>query len=156
MMMLKRLSTCSLANQRISVVLRGFCSAQNSSGGDDGKKQPKFNLGIPKDFKGSNTIDAEKQKLRPPERVHPFRRTYNILKKDIVSIPHHLGLRMADDRDAIFPEHVDILIIGGSTIGSSAAFWLKDKAREGLRIAVIEKDSTVSVCVSVYVTKTRQ
>ena len=38
----------------------------------------------------------------------------------------------------------DIAIIGGGAIGSSVAFWLKQRNR-GLRIHVIERDDTVSM-----------
>lgn len=46
-----------------------------------------------------------------------------------------------------FPKHADIVIIGGGAIGSSVAYWLKEKSGfEGLRVVVIEKDTTYSKC----------
>lgn len=41
----------------------------------------------------------------------------------------------------IFPEHCDVLVIGGGAVGSSVAYHLKERALEGLRVVVVEKDS---------------
>lgn len=44
----------------------------------------------------------------------------------------------------IIPNECDILIVGGGAIGSSIAYWLKQKIyREELKVVVIEKDPTV-------------
>ncbi|XP_062870739.1 FAD-dependent oxidoreductase domain-containing protein 1 [Trichomycterus rosablanca] len=44
------------------------------------------------------------------------------------------------------PERADIVIIGGGVIGWSIAYWLKNKnrARDGVRVVVVEKDPTYS------------
>lgn len=44
-----------------------------------------------------------------------------------------------------FPSDVDICIIGGGAIGSSIAYFLKEKAKHELNIVVVEKDKTVSM-----------
>lgn len=44
----------------------------------------------------------------------------------------------------IFPKTVDVLIVGGGVIGSSIAYWIQNKCRDGITIAVVEKDSTVN------------
>lgn len=48
-----------------------------------------------------------------------------------------------DGRPENLPQHCDVLIIGGGCMGSSIAYWLKQRALEGLRIVVVEKDPTV-------------
>lgn len=149
-MLLRGLSLRVPSVPRYTAVIRNFCSnIQGPSDGDNKKSSPAdWHLGVPKDFEGHNTINEEKQALRPPEPMDPFKRAIKIFKRDILNTPYHLGLRPADDRDEIFSEHVDILIVGGGTIGSAIAFWLKERARDGLRVVVIDKDLTVSVTSS--------
>lgn len=85
----------------------------------------------------------DKRDLRPPPPEHPISRTINILKRDVKSLPRVFGFK-TDDDGYIFPTHCDVVVIGGGAIGSSIAFWLKEKARDGLRVVVVEKDKTVS------------
>ncbi len=71
---------------------------------------------------------------------HPVTRTLNILKHDFKSL-------VDPDLPPLleFASHVDICIIGGGIMGSSIAYWLKQRVpREGLSITVIEKDPGVS------------
>lgn len=44
------------------------------------------------------------------------------------------------------PERADIVIVGGGVVGWSIAYWLKrkEKARDALRVVVVEKDPSVS------------
>lgn len=44
-----------------------------------------------------------------------------------------------------FEAYCDVLIIGGGAMGSSTAYWLTKKARNGLKVVVLEKDFTVSI-----------
>lgn len=51
-----------------------------------------------------------------------------------------------------FPKEVDILVIGGGIMGSSVAYWLKQRAPESFSLAVVERDLTYSrssTCLSV-------
>lgn len=79
----------------------------------------------------------------PPK--NPFQRTWEVLKGDMKR-----GIERLNDPDkeyhpnSIFPEHCDILIVGGGIMGSSIAYWLKQRALDGLRVVVVEKDSTVN------------
>uniref|UniRef100_A0A6B2ECZ6 FAD-dependent oxidoreductase domain-containing protein 1 n=1 Tax=Phlebotomus kandelakii TaxID=1109342 RepID=A0A6B2ECZ6_9DIPT len=91
---------------------------------------------------------------------HPFWRTVNILKNDFKKVGKYLlprGVTSSGDADReleeylnkyrqpeIFPEHCDVLIIGGGGMGSSIAYWLKKEAREGLNVVVVEKDPSYS------------
>jgi FAD-dependent oxidoreductase domain-containing protein 1 len=47
-------------------------------------------------------------------------------------------------RDGVFPEHCDIVIIGGGAMGSSIAYWLKQRAPNAITVTVIEKDPSVN------------
>lgn len=67
---------------------------------------------------------------------NPFIKTINALKYDIG--------KNSDVPTYTYPEHADIVIIGGGYIGSSTAYWLKKRAGEGLSIAILDKDLTVS------------
>ncbi|KPI93884.1 hypothetical protein RR46_13049 [Papilio xuthus] len=47
---------------------------------------------------------------------------------------------MLSKKNAIYPEHADVVIIGGGFIGSSVGYWLKTKAGSGLSVIILEKD----------------
>lgn len=124
-------------------------SSKQGSGDDDSgagskndRQETKWTVGVPTDWDGIK-IDKESRKLKPPDPMHPLHRTVKILKDDMRKIPQYLGLRPPDERDYIYPHHCDILIIGGGAIGSSCAYYLKEKVGPNLRIVVAEKDSTV-------------
>lgn len=74
---------------------------------------------------------------------NPIKKTIDILALDMPSIISKKKARY------VYPEHADIVIIGGGYIGSSVAYWLKTRAGEGLSIVVLEKDFSVSKCFSI-------
>ncbi|EDV54703.1 FAD-dependent oxidoreductase domain-containing protein 1 [Drosophila erecta] len=98
--------------------------------------------------------------------LHPIRRTLRLLGNDmrkvkeffvpketathIDPIPTQSKFHFKGERDKSkeptlpddFQTHCDVLIIGGGGVGSSIAYWLKEKARDGLNVVVVEKDDT--------------
>lgn len=69
---------------------------------------------------------------------HPFTRTWETLFQDVKD-----SLYMS--KRPIFPEHADVVVVGGGFIGASTAYWLKNRAGDGLSVVVLDKDPTVSI-----------
>lgn len=94
----------------------------------------------------------------PLDPMHPLVRTGRLLKRDMVRVkdflvPDKRIITGNDDdirdiraraNDQEFQTHCDVLVIGGGGVGSSIAYWLKKRARDGLNVVVLEKDPTVS------------
>lgn len=87
-----------------------------------------------------------------PSSENPIKRTARILGNDFRRMKNFiLPTKNTDELDsfmkkyeseAVFPRNCDVLVIGGGAVGSSIAFWLKKRAREGLNVVVVEKDPT--------------
>lgn len=92
---------------------------------------------------------------------NPLHRTFRLLGNDMKKVKNFFTPRIdtsvtsnKPDRgfkgenkeisDDNFQTHCDVLIIGGGGVGSSIAYWLKQRARNGLNVVVVEKDSTVN------------
>lgn len=75
---------------------------------------------------------------------HPLDRVKRIFKDDMKSFINIIdGLPQHDPQQIHCPTHCDILIIGGGIIGSSIAYWLKQRTLSGLHVVVLEKDCSV-------------
>ncbi|XP_017117116.1 FAD-dependent oxidoreductase domain-containing protein 1 [Drosophila elegans] len=96
--------------------------------------------------------------------LHPIRRTLRLLGNDMRKVKEFFvpkdpepeedriltqtKFQFAGEREKDptlvddFQTHCDVLIIGGGGVGSSIAYWLKEKARDGLNVVVVERDDT--------------
>lgn len=119
---------------------------------------------------GDDGKNVDQSDLKGPEFENPFHRTGRILWNDLKGIKNFGPLKyMRTDEENwnlhkhrlrdngaielvdqtrregyIFPNHVDVCIIGGGAIGSSIAYHITNKVHNSLRVAVVEKDSSVS------------
>lgn len=112
----------------------------------------------------SNESDGKNQNKE--EDNHPIRRTLRLLSNDMRKIkeffvpkedkydgkplpldeaPQQISSKVENDAPDQFQTHCDVLVIGGGGVGSSTAYWLKQRARNGLNVVVVEKDDTVSM-----------
>ncbi|XP_005181588.2 FAD-dependent oxidoreductase domain-containing protein 1 [Musca domestica] len=119
--------------------------------------------------KSSNDKNGQNDPQAPNEE-NPMSRTFNILKTDLnkftdkfksnktstqeeISDEEKLkrfeGCSSHDGPQDIFQTHCDVLVIGGGGVGSSVAYWLKQRARDGLNVVVVERDSTYERASSV-------
>jgi hypothetical protein len=115
-----------------------------------------------------NRCEGSYSSDEPPKPENPVKRTLRILGNDMkfaqnkvqsfiesvqsirelaskgIKSPYQDGVLKSPHRDGVFPEHCDIAIIGGGAMGSSIAYWLKQRAPNAVTVTVIEKDPTVN------------
>lgn len=95
-------------------------------------------------FKGHVCVAYQSSSSNSDE-YDPVRKTWRVLKNDFKRTLQRLNDPFKQYHpESIFPEHCDILIVGGGIIGSSIAYWIKQRALDGLRVVVVEKDITVN------------
>lgn len=107
----------------------------------------------------TNKSEGSDSSIEPPKPENPFKRTVRILGNDVKTAKDKVKsfiTRIQDVResankavkspyrDGVFPEHCDIVIIGGGAMGSSIAYWLKQRAPNAITVTVIEKDPLVN------------
>ncbi|XP_013097953.2 FAD-dependent oxidoreductase domain-containing protein 1 [Stomoxys calcitrans] len=133
-----------IVRRPLSNHLRTFASSSPASGPGEGGNSPQNK---------SNNVKGE----------NPMSRTFNILKSDLNKVknffkPNNHSSSSSEelseeeklkrfeggsyyDGTDIFPSHCDVVVIGGGGVGSSVAYWLKQRARDGLNVVVVERDS---------------
>lgn len=102
---------------------------------------------IKRKFHKSSKVFSDK------EFENPIIRTFRILGNDVLKTFKSKPTNVKGGLMEGIPSHTDVVIIGGGAIGSSIAYWLKEKTHEdAFSIVVIEKDFTYaksSTCLSV-------
>ncbi|XP_014259347.1 FAD-dependent oxidoreductase domain-containing protein 1-like isoform X2 [Cimex lectularius] len=79
----------------------------------------------------------------------PYKKTVDVFKHDFDHLKHYLLNTENKPKQPRIPHFCDILIIGGGVMGCSIAYWLQQRALDGLDIVVIEKDPTYQKSTSV-------
>jgi len=74
-----------------------------------------------------------------PSGENPLKRVYRLFMNDMKNL--RKGRFIIPDEE-FFPSFCDVVIIGGGAIGSSIAFWLKQRVGKGLKVVVVEQDPT--------------
>ncbi|KAH8376975.1 hypothetical protein KR093_002419 [Drosophila rubida] len=136
---------CRRVIRLLQVPLHRACStgANKSKGADNGggtstKEQEEDTHPIRRTFRLlGNDMRKIKEFFLPPENEIDNQLEY---KKGATSILRKFGGDKGNPDE--FQTHCDVLVIGGGGIGSSIAYWLKQKARTGLNVVVVEQDDT--------------
>lgn len=70
------------------------------------------------------------------KKLNPTKKRYGA---PLEAIDHFIQNR---EDVTMFQSHCDVLVIGGGGIGTSIAYWLKQRAGDALNVVVVEKDPT--------------
>ncbi|MCL4122945.1 UNVERIFIED_CONTAM: hypothetical protein GTU68_004491 [Idotea baltica] len=99
-------------------------------------------------------------RIRYKKAYHnPIERAFGVVKDDILEyfgkLKHNSVLNIRPGKNSSkspgfikqeesFPSYCDVVIIGGGLVGTSIAYHLQERAKDGLKIVVIEKDMSYS------------
>ncbi|XP_041368130.1 FAD-dependent oxidoreductase domain-containing protein 1-like [Gigantopelta aegis] len=78
--------------------------------------------------------DGDKLDHQPPAGI--YRSPLRILKEEYDAVTSGKAL----PEESKVPREVDVLVVGGGIMGSSVAFWLKQRHPKGISVAVVERD----------------
>ncbi|XP_050425904.1 FAD-dependent oxidoreductase domain-containing protein 1-like isoform X2 [Adelges cooleyi] len=95
----------------------------------------------------SNQPPSEPGNYYDPDTINenPMHRVKRFLKRDLNQLVSTFNDPFNQYEDSkLFPKTVDLLIVGGGAIGSSIAYWIQNKVRDGLSIVVVDKDLSYS------------
>ena len=93
--------------------------------------------------KGGNGSKKTGPKTGKPSSAGEFRNPWYVLTEEMKNIFSRDSKEQIDPLP--IPRETDILVIGGGAIGSSVAYWLKQRNPNGFDLAVVERDSSVSL-----------
>ncbi|KAL3282084.1 hypothetical protein HHI36_005283 [Cryptolaemus montrouzieri] len=78
------------------------------------------------------------------KRMNPILRTLKVLGNDFKALSPNFQESQLKALES-FPSYTDVLVIGGGIMGTSIAYWLREKSgNKGVETTVIEKDPTFS------------
>lgn len=95
---------------------------------------------IPQTIPARSVGDDERNRLSDGS-ISPELKVFNIFRDEFKGYLKSAGPGVPEPP---FPKEVDILVIGGGIMGSSVAYWLKQRAPESFSLAVVERDLTYS------------
>lgn len=89
--------------------------------------------------RGCSSESGRKKVDSSVEEISVERRVFNIFRDEFKGYFKPKG---SEAPQPLFPKEVDILVVGGGIMGSSVAYWLKQRAPESFSLAVLERDLT--------------
>lgn len=101
---------------------------------------------IPFQFSSSGTVSVRCSSDDSSNPRNPLSKLGKALKNDMKYLVSILDGHVDESNlrpKHWFPNYCDVLIVGGGVIGSSIAYWLQQRALNGLHVVVVEKDPSV-------------
>jgi len=133
-------------------VLRSFSHSRTLLKSYRSRLRPKLRASS-HNFLGVNGVSINCYSTEPPkDEENPIQRAFRVLKGDMKYTVDLLDGSLSEEevgRRNLIPVECDILIVGGGVIGSSIAYWMKQRALTGLSVIVVEKDPSYAHCSTV-------